>query len=66
MSVHQDIHSLWQYPAITARQHRALWIMLQGGVIVIFPEIVILFREETQKVISEALKIPRAPAIRIS
>ena len=33
MSVHQDIHSLWLYPAITAKQHRALWILLQGAII---------------------------------
>lgn len=33
MSDRQGTYSLWQYPAITARQHRALWILLQGAVI---------------------------------
>jgi hypothetical protein len=33
MSGHQNIHSPWLYPAITAKQHRALWIMLQGAAI---------------------------------
>ena len=41
MTGRQELYSLWQYPAITARQHRALWIMLQGAVIGLMLGIVI-------------------------
>jgi hypothetical protein len=33
MSDRQDIYPLWKYPAITARQQRALRIMLKGALI---------------------------------
>ena len=32
MSDRQGIYSLWKYP-VTERQHRALWMMLQGAAI---------------------------------